>query len=170
MIAKIESACLIGMDAARVQVEVSLAKGSPCFSMVGLPDASVREAKDRVVAAIRNTGFEFPSRRVTVNLAPADLRKEGACFDLAIAVGILMASDAVTPKRWPRCLWLGELALDGTIRPVRGALPLIRSLFRAPGMALVLPCGNMEEVSCLSGVRLFPFLDLRTVVQWLNAE
>src|SRR4030088_3224123 len=104
MIAKIESACLVGMEAARVQVEVNLAKGMPSFSIVGLPDASVREAKDRVVAAIRNTGFEFPSRRVTVNLAPADLRKEGACFDLAIAVGILLASEAVVPKRWPRCL------------------------------------------------------------------
>src|ERR1700689_4998714 len=128
MIAKVESACLIGLEAAHVQVEVNLAKGAPTFSMVGLPDASVREAKDRVVAAIRNTGFEFPSRRITVNLAPATLRKEGGCFDLAIAVGILMASEAVTPSRWPRCIWLGELALDGSIRPVRGALPMARSL------------------------------------------
>ena len=113
MIAKIESACLIGMEAARVQVEVSLAKGTPTFSMVGLPDASVREAKDRVVAAIRNTGFEFPSRRVTVNLAPADLRKEGACFDLAIAVGILMASEAITPPA------LAALRLAGGTRAGR---------------------------------------------------
>src|SRR3981189_2604811 len=117
--------------------------------IAGWPAPSVREAKDRVVAAIRNTGFEFPSRRVTVNLAPADLRKEGACFDLAIAVGILMASEAITPKRWPRCLWLGGLALDGSIRPVRGALALARSLSRAPGTLLVLPFGNLEEVSIL---------------------
>ena len=120
-------------------------------------------------AAIRNTGFEFPSRRITVNLAPADLRKEGACFDLAIAVGILMASEAVSPKRWPRCLWLGELALDGSIRSVRGALPLARSLSRQANAALVIPLGNLEEVS-LSGIKLFPFLDLRGVVQWLHAE
>jgi magnesium chelatase family protein len=170
MIAKIESATLVGMEAARVQVEVNLAKGMPSFSIVGLPDASVREAKDRVVAAIRNTGFEFPSRRVTVNLAPADLRKEGACFDLAIAVGILMASEAISPKRWPRCLWLGELALDGSIRPVRGALPLARSLSRHAGTAIVLPYGNIEEVACLTGIALYPFLDLRGVVQWLQAE
>jgi len=170
MIAKIESACLIGLEAARVQVEVNLAKGMPSFSIVGLPDASVREAKDRVVAAIRNTGFEFPSRRVTVNLAPADLRKEGACFDLAIAVGILMASEAISPKRWPRCLWLGELALDGSIRPVRGALPLARSLSRQANSALVLPSGNLEEVSYLSGIKLFPFLNLLGVVQWLHAD
>src|SRR5258706_8727249 len=170
MLSKVESACLIGMEAAWGQVGVNLAKGMPYFSIVGLPDASVREAKDRVVAAIRNTGFEFPSRRVTVNLAPAYLRKEGACFDLAIAVGILMASEAIAPKRWPRCLWLGELALDGSIRPIRGALPLARSLSRASGTALVLPFGIMEEVSCMSGITLFPFLNLRGVVQWLNAE
>jgi magnesium chelatase family protein len=170
MIAKIESACLMGMEAARVQVEVCLAKGMPSFSIVGLPDASVREAKDRVVAAIRNTGFEFPSRRVTVNLAPADLRKEGACFDLAIAVGILLASEAITPQRWPRCVWLGELALDGSIRPVRGVLPLARSLSRQEGVSLVLPLGNLDEVSLLSGVNFYPFLDLRAVVQWLHAE
>jgi magnesium chelatase family protein len=170
MIAKIESACLVGMEAARVQVEVNLAKGMPSFSIVGLPDASVREAKDRVVAAIRNTGFEFPSRRVTVNLAPADLRKEGPCFDLAIAVGILMASEAISPKRWPLCLWLGELALDGSIRPVRGALPLAKSLSRQPGAALVLPFANLQEVSCVSRLDLFPFLDLRGVVEWLCSE
>ena len=88
MLAHVESACLVGMEAAQVHVEVNLAKGLPYFSIVGLPDAYVREAKDRVVAAIRNSGFEFPSRRVTVNLAPADLKKEGAFFDLAIAIGI----------------------------------------------------------------------------------
>src|SRR6476646_523835 len=126
MLAKVESACLIGMEAAQVHVEVNLARGLPYFSIVGLPDASVREAKDLVVAAVRNAGFEFPSRRVTVNLAPADLKKEGACFDLAVAVGVLMASEAIVPPRWPRCTWLGELALDGGIRPVRGALPLAR--------------------------------------------
>src|SRR5438552_3769352 len=117
MIAKVDSACLIGMEAARVHVEVSLAKGLPSFSIVGLPDASVREARDRVVAAIRNTGFEFPSRRVTVNLAPAELRKEGPVFDLAIALGILMASEAVVPSAWPQGIWLGELALDGRLHP-----------------------------------------------------
>src|ERR1700687_604522 len=121
MLAKVESACLIGMEGARVHVEVNLAKGLPSFSIVGLPDASVREARDRVVAAIRNAGFEFPSRRVTVNLAPADLKKEVAFFDLAIAVGVLMASEQINVSRWPRCIWLGELALDGSIRPVRGA-------------------------------------------------
>src|SRR3954468_16148672 len=128
MIAKVESACLIGMGAASVHVEVSLARGLPSFSIVGLPDAAVREAKDRVVAAIRNTGFEFPSRRVTVNLAPAELKKEGPVFDLAMAMGILLASEAITPTRWPKAIWLGELALDGTLRKIRGALPIVRGM------------------------------------------
>jgi len=170
MIAKVESACLVGMEAAPVHVEVCLAKGLPCFSIVGLPDAAVREAKDRVVAAIRNSGFEFPTRRVTVNLAPAELRKEGSCFDLAIAIGILMASEAVTPKRWPRCLWVGELALDGMLRPVRGALPLMRSLIRQKSGDIAFPTGNMAEVSMLTGIRLFPFLHLRDVLHWLQAD
>src|SRR5687767_13473544 len=118
MIAKVESACLLGLEAHPVLVEVSLAKGLPSFSIVGLPDASTREARDRVVAAIRNSGFEFPTNRVTVNLAPAELRKEGACFDLAIAIGILLADDVIEVKHWPRALWLGELALDGGLRPI----------------------------------------------------
>src|SRR5205085_9199847 len=128
MIAKVESASLLGLEAARVQVEVNLSKGLPSFTIVGLPDASVREARDRVVAAIRNTGFDFPSRRVTVNLSPAELRKEGPAYDLAMAMGILMASESIAPKQWPRAIWLGELALDGTLQPVRGLLPIVRSL------------------------------------------
>src|SRR3982751_23983 len=119
MIVRTPSGARSGREAVPVQVEVSLAKGLPSFSIVGLPDAAVREARDRVVAAIRNTGFEFPVRKITVNLAPAELRKEGAYFDLAIAVGILLASEAIQPPRWPRAVWLGELALDGSLRPVR---------------------------------------------------
>jgi magnesium chelatase family protein len=170
MLAKVESACLVGMEVAPVHVEVNLAKGLPYFSIVGLPDASVREAKDRVVAAIRNAGFEFPSRRVTVNLAPADLRKEGSCFDLAIAVGILLASKAVNPSKWPRSVWLGELALDGTLRPVRGVLPLVRSLSLMGLRQVVLPTGNAEEICFLPGVRSYPFHNLRDVASWLNGE
>ncbi len=169
-IAKVDSLCLSGVEAALVQVEVSLAKGLPSFSIVGLPDAAIREAKDRVVAAIRNSGFKFPSRRVTVNLAPADVRKEGASFDLAIAVGILTASEAIQPKRWPRCYWLGELALDGALRPVRGALSMGRSLARRRGAALALPQGNLQEVSCLPELKLFPFKCLKDVSHWLVAE
>jgi magnesium chelatase family protein len=170
MLAKVESACLIGMEAARVHVEVNLAKGLPSFSIVGLPDASVREARDRVVAAIRNAGFEFPSRRVTVNLAPADLKKEGAFFDLAIAVGVLIASEAISPVRSPRCIWLGELALDGAIRPVRGALPLARGLSQKGWKQLVLPADNVKEVSFLEELAVYSFAHLIDVVRWLSGE
>ena len=170
MLAKVESACLIGMEAAQVHVEVNLAKGLPYFSIVGLPDASVREAKDRVVAAIRNAGFDFPSRRVTVNLAPADLKKEGACFDLAIAVGVLMASEAVTPPSWPRAIWLGELALDGGLRPVRGALPMVRSLVKKGWTEIVLPQENAEEAAFIEGARVYAFSSLQDVIQWLSGE
>lgn len=170
MIAKVDSACLNGIDAAPVQVEVSLAKGMPSFSIVGLPDAAVREARDRVVASIRNSGFPFPSRRVTVNLAPAGLRKEGASFDLAIAVGILVAAEIVTPVRWPRCYWFGELALDGSIRPIRGMMPMAKSLSQQEERAIVLPQGNLGEVACLNGLTAYPFRNLRSVVDWLNAE
>lgn len=170
MIAKVESACLVGMDAAPVHVEVSLSKGLPRLSIIGLPDASVREAKDRVVSAIRHSGFEFPSRRVTVNLAPAELKKEGATFDLAIAIGILAASQAVAFDRWPRCLWLGELALDGALRPVRGALPLVRSLIRQKRHDIMIPEGNVGEVAFLPNVNLFPFKRLSEAAEWLSSE
>jgi magnesium chelatase family protein len=170
MLAKVESACLIGMEAASVHVEVNLSKGLPYFSIVGLPDASVREAKDRVVAAIRNSGFEFPTRRVTVNLAPADLKKEGAFFDLAIAVGVLLASEVVIPAHWPRCIWLGELALDGSLRGVRGALPLTLELMQKGWKTLVLPQDNSNEVAFLKEAQVYPFSNLKDVMRWLGGE
>lgn len=168
MIAKVDSACLVGMDAAPVSVEVNLANGFPGFSIVGLPDAAVREARDRVIAAIRNTGFEFPAKKVTVNLGPAELRKEGAYFDLAIAIGILMASDALTISRWPRAIWLGELGLDGSLRPIRAALPLACSLQRTARRPLVLPSENWPHVACVEGLEAYSFSDLRGVVEWLH--
>ncbi len=170
MVAKVESACLVGMQGARVQVEVSLAKGLPSFSIVGLPDASVREAKDRVVSAIRNSGFQFPSRKVTINLAPAQLRKEGGCFDLAMAIGILIASETVVPTRWPRGIWLGELALDGALRPVSGLLPLAKSLSEKEWAPWIIPQDNVNEISFVSGLDLFAFRSLSEVVSWLCSE
>lgn len=170
MISRVDSASLLGLEAARVFVEVNLAKGLPCFSLVGLPDASIREAKDRVVPAIRNSGFDFPSRRVTVNLAPAELRKEGPMFDLAIAMGILLASEAIVPKRWPRAIWLGELGLDGTLRRVRGALPLVRNLVQQGWNTFVVPYENAAEIAFLEGIHTIPFRHLREAVDWVSTE
>src|SRR5881392_3741385 len=124
MLASLRSAAVIGVDALPVAVEVDVSVGLPIFTMVGLPDTSVRESRDRVKSAIRNSGFEFPSHRITVNLAPADVRKAGASFDLPIALGILAASGVVERRHISDFVLLGELSLDGSIHATRGVLPI----------------------------------------------
>jgi magnesium chelatase family protein len=168
MVSKVDSACLIGAEAHRVQVEVSLARGMPSLSIVGLPDAAVREAKDRVIAAIRNSNFEFPTKRLTINLAPAELRKEGSAFDLPIAVGILVAGGLISMDRWPRAVWVGELALDGSLRPVRGVLAMAHQLSQRGPCTFVIPAGNAGEVELLPNVQTYAFRSLRELVQWLE--
>src|SRR3954451_27172 len=118
MLASLRSAAVFGVDACPVHVEVDVGFGFPVFNMVGLPDASVRESRDRVRSAIRNSGFPFPGHRVTVNLAPADVRKAGASYDLPIALGILAASGVLEQHRMDEVVLLGELSLDGAIQPV----------------------------------------------------
>src|SRR5882672_12367116 len=128
-VARVASCALWGLEAALVTVEVDVANGLPAFQIVGLPDAAVSEARERVRAAIRNSGFEFPLRRVVVNLAPAERRKEGTGFDLAIALGVLRATGQLT--RDAEALCLAELALDGTLRPVRGVMARVRRAMTA---------------------------------------
>ena len=123
-LAKVHSGAVVGIDGILVDVEVDIGSGLPAFHIVGLPDAAVQEAKERVRAAIRNAGFEFPLRRITVNLAPADVRKQGPLYDLPIAVAILVASRQV-PDRFEEMALLGELSLDGRLRHVNGVLPLV---------------------------------------------
>src|SRR5512137_2374074 len=122
MLAKVLSSALLGIDAILVDVEVDIAQGLPQFATVGLPDGAVKESKDRVKSALKNSGYDFPNRRITVNLAPADIKKEGASFDLPISIGILSATGVVKNDKLSDYLLLGELSLDGGIRPVRGAL------------------------------------------------
>src|SRR5262252_7045011 len=145
MLARVRSASLQGIEAVAVFVEVDVTSGLPSFTTVGLPDSTVRESRDRVRAAIRNAGFEFPIERITVNLAPADLRKEGAAFDLPMALGILAATDLVKRERLERALVMGELSLDGRIRPVRGVLPVALHCRRTGHTPLVVPADNAEE-------------------------
>jgi magnesium chelatase family protein len=114
VLARLQSATVIGIDATRVHVEVDVSFGIPHFNLVGLPDASVRESRDRVRAAIKNSGYEFPSRRITINLAPADVRKAGSAFDLPIALGVLAANGAITRREIEGIVHVGELSLDGT--------------------------------------------------------
>src|SRR5688572_15938487 len=122
MLAVLRTAAVFGVEACPVQVEVDVSFGLPFFAMVGLPDASVRESRDRVRSAIRNSGFSFPSHRITVNLAPADVRKAGASFDLPIAIGILAAQGLLEQRDIANIVVLGELSLDGVIQPARGVL------------------------------------------------
>ena len=124
MLARIRSAAVLGIDAYLVDVETDIASGLPTFVTVGLPQGAVKEGRDRVAAALANTGFTFPLRRVTINLAPADVPKTGSAFDLPIALGILAATEQIAGERLPRIAVLGELGLEGAVRPVRGALPV----------------------------------------------
>ncbi|HTC27358.1 magnesium chelatase domain-containing protein, partial [Dyella sp.] len=140
-----------GVAAPQVMVEVHLSGGLPSTNIVGLPEAAVREARDRVRVAIQNTAFEYPNRRVTVNLAPAELPKDGGRFDLAIALGILAAGHQVPREKLDDCEFLGELALSGQLRPVSGVLPaLIRA--RARGRRVVVPRANAEEAALIPEV------------------
>lgn len=121
MLAGVRSAAVVGLEASMVEVEVDVSPGIPTFAVVGLPDAGVREARERVRAAVRNSGYEMPVRRITVNLAPADTRKEGSAFDLPIALGILTATQQIPHDPLGQLIAVGELSLDGTVRPVPGA-------------------------------------------------
>ena len=167
MLARLESAAVFGVEACPVHVEVDVGLGLPFFRMVGLPDASVRESRDRVRAAIRNSGYTFPSHRITINLAPADVRKAGSSFDLPIALGILAAEGIVTSRELSNIVLVGELSLDGTIHCARGVLP-IAAAARKVALALLLPAPNAAEASVVGGLRLLPVRTLAEAVDLLN--
>jgi magnesium chelatase family protein len=161
---------LLGVEAMLVRVEVDVASGLPQYATVGLPDSAVRESRERVKTAIRNAGFAFPNDRVTVNLAPADIRKEGAAFDLPIALGILAATGFVHQDRLGVFAVVGELALDGQIQPVRGALAVGLACRRKGIMTLFVPCDNAAEATAVDGVRVLAARTLRDAVAVLNGD
>jgi len=168
MLAQVRSAALRGIEAFAVAVEVDVSFGLPVFAMVGLPDASVRESRDRVRAAIRNSGFEFPGHRITVNLAPADVRKAGASFDLPIAVAILAAAGIVPRLDPARVAIVGELSLDGAVLPTRGVLPVAIGLQRQGIDALLLPTTNAAEAAVVEALRVVPIATLADAVARLR--
>lgn len=170
MLAKVQSAAVTGIDGFVVHVEVDLAPGLPVFSTVGLPDAAVRESKDRVVAAVRNSGFDFPVRRVTVNLSPADVKKEGTAFDLPIALGVLAAEERIPASALADVVAVGELALDGRVRPVRGVLPIALAARAAGVRALILPAANAPEAAVVDGLLLVPAASLEQAVGYLRGD
>ena len=170
MLARVRSAAVLGIDAYLVDVETDIANGLPTFATVGLPHGAVREGRERVYAAIANTGFTFPLRRITVNLAPADVRKEGSAFDLPIAVGILAATDQIKTDRLGQVVLLGELGLEGAIRPVRGALPVALAARAAGAEALVLPKENLAEAGVVSGLKVLGASGLAELADFLEGK
>ena len=159
---------LSGVNGFAVKVEVYAANGIPALEIIGLPDASVKESRDRVSAAIVNSGFSMPVARLTVNLAPADTKKEGPAFDLPIAVSVLMASHQLDGMDLTQTLLMGELSLDGSLQPVRGALPMVISASEQGIEEIILPAGNAQEVACIQGIRVYPAHSLREVVLHLK--
>ncbi|MCC7033659.1 MAG: YifB family Mg chelatase-like AAA ATPase [Acidobacteria bacterium] len=168
MLASLESAAVIGIEASPVHIEVDLCFGLPRFQLVGLADTSVKESRDRVHAAIRNSGFDFPQHRIVINMAPADVRKAGASFDLPIALGVLAASGIVLTRDIRDIVIVGELSLDGTIHTARGILPIAVASRQQGAAALLLPAGNAVEASVVNGLRLLPVRTLAEAVGLLN--
>lgn len=164
MYAKMYGACLHGIDGTIVDVEIDISNGLPNFQIVGLPDSSVRESTERVRSALKNSGAKFPQERITINLAPAELRKEGASFDLAIAVGLLGASGQLALPDMDRCLTIGELSLDGRLRPVRGALSMVDAAKRRGLSCVLLPAENAEEASLIEGMRIVGLSSIRQLL------
>ena len=152
MLARIRSATVVGIRALPVDVEVDLASGLPTFATVGLPQAAVKESRERVNAALVNSGHDFPLKRCTVNLAPADIPKSGSAFDLPIALGVLVASEQIPAEPLEQCLVVGELGLEGSLRPVRGALPVAVAARTAGARTLLLPAANVAEASVVDGI------------------
>lgn len=168
MLAKVTSLSLAGLKADFVEVEVDIASGLPLFELVGLPDPAVREAKERVRAALKNSGFEFPIKRITVNLAPANLKKEGSFFDLPIAVGILAATEQVPLERLKGAVFVGELSLEGTLRGIPGVLPM--AVAAAQKGCFLIPQENAREAALVKGLPVFGFENLKELSRFLRGE
>ena len=170
MLARVRSAAVLGIDAYLVDVETDIANGLPSFVTVGLPQGAVKEGRERVYAALANSGYTFPLKRITVNLAPADIRKGGSAFDLPIALGVLAATEQISGERLGRVAVLGELGLEGAIRPVRGALPVALAARAAELEALVLPRENLPEAGVVSGIRVLGAGNLAEIADFLDAR
>ncbi|HRZ67643.1 MAG TPA: magnesium chelatase domain-containing protein, partial [Candidatus Omnitrophota bacterium] len=170
MLAKVESRSVLGIESRKVDVEVDIAGGLPSFTIVGLADTAVKESRDRVISAIKNSGFKFPPKRITINLAPADLRKEGASYDLAIALGILSANGDLGQGLTEGMVFCGELSLDGRLRPINGVLPIAMGLHSGSCKGLVVPEGNSGEAGIVSGLPVFPVGSLKETAAFLNGS
>ncbi len=167
MIAKVKCYALSGLEGVPVEVETDVNKGVPSYDMVGLPDAAVKESKERVRSALKNSGLLFPMNRITINFAPADLKKEGAAFDLAVAISLLKASEQLVGADMGGTVFLGELALNGDLRPINGLLPILISAKSHGYSRFVIPAGNRSEARFLGGAEIYPAENLTAVVRHL---
>lgn len=171
MISKVTSSALLGIDAYLVEVETDISsRGLPFFSTVGLPDMAVKESKDRVRAALKNTGFDFPLKQITVNLAPADIKKEGSAFDLPIAIGIIIAEGLIDQKSVEGYILVGELSLNGKVKPIKGALSIAVASWKKGLKGLILPADNAAEAAVVRGVPVYGMETLPQVVEFLNGN
>lgn len=170
MVAKIYSACVIGIDACEVTVEMDTAGGLPGINIIGLPDPAIRESRDRIKAAIKNSDLPFPTRKITINLAPADIKKEGASFDLPIALSVLLSEEAIKCDDLDKYIFLGELSLDGRLKPIKGALPIAMALDKLKKSKFVLPKENAKEAAVVKGVEIYPLETLNDVVNFINKK
>ncbi len=170
MLTKVFSAAIQGVEAREVEIEVNTGPGEPKIIVVGLPDTAVKESKDRVTTAISNSGFRWPRERTTINLAPADIKKEGPSFDLPIALGMVSAAQHATLPRFERCLVVGELALTGEIRPVKGALPIALEARARGKKAVIVPLANAEEAALVEGLDVYGVSNLREAYEFLAKQ
>jgi len=170
VIAKVQSCGLIGLNGFIVHVEVDISMGLPAFEIVGLPDTAVKESKERVRSAMKNSNLENPIKRITVNLAPADKKKEGPAYDLPIAIAILIASEQIKINNIKDYMFLGELSLDGKLRPINGALPMVITAMQTGIKKVFLPKQNMDEAAVVSGIDVLGADNLYEIVQHLRGE
>lgn len=170
MLSKVLSFGLKGIEGFKVEVETDISSGLPNFNIIGLGDASVQEAKERVRSAIKNSGYEYPVKRITVNLAPADVRKEGPLYDLAIAIGILGVDKELELKNYKNYCYLGELSLDGHVKHIKGILPILISAREIGYKKFIIPKDNEVEASFISGIEVYPVKSLYECISFLNNE
>ena len=166
MIARVLSGGFLGVNAFPVEVEVDITRGLPQFSTVGLPESAVKESKDRVKSAIRNSGYAFPTSCLTVNLAPADIRKEGSAYDLPLAVGMLAASETISDEKLSRFLIMGELSLDGSIQPMKGALPIAIKAREESFEGLIVPAQNAREAAVVNNLNVYGVTHIKEVIEF----
>ncbi len=168
MLSRVWSATIVGIEGVKVGVEVDVSGGLPKTIIVGLPDTAVQESRERVKAALKNSGFAFPVRQITVNLSPADLRKEGPIFDLPISIGILAASEQVDPTYLDQFLFLGEVSLDGSLRAIAGVLPMAVTASKLGFQGIVVPKNNAQEASVVEGIKVYGLNNINEVADFLQ--